>query len=257
MELVRMKNTPSRVGFLDDARGVCILLMVLYHGAYDIAVVFGQNLPFFHWPVMRLVQQLIAGTFILISGVCCRYSRGNFRRGLMVLGVALAMTLFTLLFMREQRILFGVLHFLGCAMILFALCRGTLDRLPVFAGTVAMMMLFIITYPVQNGWLGIPGLLGTALPAPLYGTGFLFPLGFPGPGFFSSDYFPLMPWIFCFMAGSYLGVAFTQGDVPHSLYRSRSPLLAWIGRRSLVIYLLHQPVIYGLLSVFFYFYYRV
>ena len=78
--------------------------------------------------------------------------------------------------------------------------------------------------------------------------GFSFPwltvLGFAPYGFASSDYFPLFPNLGYFLLGAVLGRA---------LYAERKSLLPggnppakalqWMGRRSLLIYLLHQPIL--------------
>jgi len=239
---------PERVVLLDEIRGFCLLLMILYHGAFDIIYIFGFDIPAFHWPVLRVAQPLVAGVFILISGICCHYSRSNLRRGALALGVGVLMSLITWRIMPDMRILFGILHFLGATMMLFALARQALDRLPVFWGLFVMAALFAFTLLVPQGRLGLPGPFGINLPRALYRTPFLFPLGFPSPGFFSSDYFPLIPWLFCFFAGSYLGVLSTQGGLPRFFYHSHARPLAAMGRRSLIIYVLHQPVLYGLLT---------
>ena len=76
----------------------------------------------------------------------------------------------------------------------------------------------------------------------------------PGP-IFSTDYFPLLPWLFLFWVGYFLHqLAGRAGMEP--LRRSVCPPLGWmgrhsLGRHSLVIYLLHQPVILGVLTMTF------
>lgn len=77
--------------------------------------------------------------------------------------------------------------------------------------------------------------------------GFLFPLGLHPLIFASADYYPLLPWIFLFLAGYWLGVAFLQRRAPEFCYREHLSALGWIGRHALIIYLVHQPVVYGVL----------
>lgn len=238
---------PRRAGFLDEWRGLAILLMILYHASYDIVFVFHLNAPMFEWRITPYIQLFICGSFIFVSGACCRYSRSSLKRGVLLLCIAMLMTAVTYYFMYGQRILFGILHFLGAAMILFALFNRLLDRLPVFGGAVLMAALTILTWNVPQGTIGIPGLFALPLPAFLYRTAFLFPLGFPGPGFYSADYFPLLPWIFWFFTGSYVGVLFASGDMPRCLYRTHIKPLAALGRYSLPVYVLHQPVLYGVI----------
>ena len=63
-------------------------------------------------------------------------------------------------------------------------------------------------------------------------------------GFFSTDYFPLLPWLFLFWAGFFLHHLVGRERM-QPLRRSVCPPLGWLGRHSLVLYLLHQPVILG------------
>ena len=75
-------------------------------------------------------------------------------------------------------------------------------------------------------------------------------LGFYPFGFFSADYFPLIPWLFLFWTGFYL-YHLVGKERLEPLHRSVCPPLGWLGRNSLMLYLLHQPVIYGVLTVVF------
>lgn len=242
----------ARVGLIDELRGLAIVLMVVYHLFFDLVYLYGVNVPAFHSPVLGFLQPFFAGVFIFISGVACRYSRSNLKRGAVCFGLGLALTLATLLFVPDELILFGILHFLGVAMMLYALLARALDKLLPLPGLLVFAALFAVTYPVPYGKVGI-GPVSAALPAALYDTGFLFPLGLPGTGFFSSDYFPLVPWLFLFFAGTYAGVYFKSGRMPGWCYKTHVPPLAFAGRHTLMIYLAHQPVVYMLLYGIFWF----
>ena len=90
------------------------------------------------------------------------------------------------------------------------------------------------------------------LPASLYRNLLTAYLGFPNPGFFSTDYFPLFPWFFLFLTGHFLHRLLEEKDLNQRLFsRGQVPVLNWMGRHSLIIYLLHQPVLYGLCLLFF------
>ena len=69
-------------------------------------------------------------------------------------------------------------------------------------------------------------------------------LGFPGPGFVSSDYFSLLPWLLLFWTGYFL---YRLRPAEPLLPDIRLPGFSAMGRHSLLIYLLHQPVLYALL----------
>lgn len=247
MEYIRAMK-PRRVGFLDEVRGFILLLMVAYHAAYDIIYIFGLDIPIFHSRLLEFLQPFVAGMFVVISGIACRYSRSNLKRGAKALLFGMLLTAVTLRVMPEQAIYFGILHFMGTAMILFALMRPAFDRLPPMTGVILFVVLFAATYHLPDGYLGFGAFYRAALPASLYLRRYLLPLGFAGAG---SDYFPLFPWLFLYFAGTYAGVFFANGMLPDWFYRTRSKALAAIGRRAIVIYLLHQPVTMAVLWAIF------
>ena len=67
-------NSRQRVWFLDEARGLSILLMVLHHGAYDAAFLLGWPLDFLSAGWFGIIRTFFAGVFVLISGCACRFS---------------------------------------------------------------------------------------------------------------------------------------------------------------------------------------
>ena len=100
---------------------------------------------------------------------------------------------------------------------------------------------------------GFESLVLCTLPDWLYRNHLTAYLGFPHSGFFSTDYFPLVPWIFLFLTGLFLfRITNDKGWNEKLFARGQVPLLNLIGRNSLLVYLLHQPVLYGLGMLFFY-----
>ena len=79
----------------------------------------------------------------------------------------------------------------------------------------------------------------------------LFPLGLHDSGFASADYFPMMPWFFLFIAGSYFGIIAKDGRLPKFCYPTHIKWLAVVGRYTIWIYVLHQPIIYFIFSLIF------
>ncbi len=238
---------PSRVFLLDELRGFLILYVIVYHFLYDLCL-FGLVSPTFMFSTsMEHLRNFFVGILMGISGICCHLSRSNWRRGLKTLGAALLVSAVTLLVMREQAILFGILHFFGCAMLLYAPLKRPLSRVPAWVGISLSFLLFFLTFSVKERLFGIAA-FGWAVPLPsfLYQTPFLFPLGLPSSAFRSSDYCPLLPWFFLFLAGSFCGRAVKEGLFPRGFYRSHCKPLAAIGRHTLLVYLVHQPLIYGL-----------
>ena len=222
-----LTSTRHRVVLYDELRGLMILSMLVYHLCYDLAEL--VELPGMGWfdsAAADVWQLSICGTFLLISGACCTFSRSNLRRGLRLLGLGILLTVVTALFVPDQLIVFGLLHFLGVAVLLTTLLKPMLERIPTAGGIVGMLVLFLLTDHLHDGWFGLTPQLSIALPDCLYRSNWLCFLGFYGPDFFSSDYFPLLP-AWC--------------------YRSHCPPLALLGRNTLWIYLLHQPVLYAIL----------
>ena len=244
----------GRIYLMDELRGFAVFCMVFYHGFYTFAYLFhwafGEALLRFFMPA----EPWFAGLFILISGISSNLSHSNLARGAKLLVIALAVSLVTGLVVPQERILFGILHFLSVCMLLFggleALRKKRGRPAPPFrwGELAAFAALFALTLRVPSGFAGIPYLLEIPLPAGLY-VYWLSPLGFCSPDFFSADYFPLLPWVFIFFAGTVLGRLAAAGKFPRFAYPSRIPFFSWIGRHALVIYVLHQPVIFALSSL--------
>ena len=237
---------------MDEVRGLDILLMVAYHTFYMAGWVFdlewGRSLFLFFLPV----APFFAGVFIFICGVSCRLSHSKWKRGGLLALLAAAVSLVMWLadvtnILPGETIWFGILHFLAAAILLFALLRPLLDKIPPWAGILACVVLFVLTYhiPAKDGsYFGLPGLFQWELPSSLVQNTFLYPLGI---GYVvSSDYFPLLPWIFCFLAGAFIGVWARQQRFPDWMYRRRVPFFSFVGKHTLLIYIAHQPIAYAL-----------
>jgi uncharacterized membrane protein len=77
------------------------------------------------------------------------------------------------------------------------------------------------------------------------------PLGFYNANFFSADYFAIIPWIFMFIFGAFIGKYASEGAFPQWTYKKHCKLFAFVGRNSLWFYLAHQVAIYAVLYAFF------
>lgn len=235
---------PGRYALLDTLRGFAVVNMVVFHGVYDWVYVFGRPAAWFTGTAgAYLWQQGICWTFILVAGAVFPLGRRPCRRGLTVFGCALVLTAVTVLAMPSEQILFGILHFLGLAMLLTApLCKWLL-RVPAAAGAAGSFLLFLLTKPLPYGGLGLGDALLWRLPAALYSQRWTFPLGLMGPGFYSADYFPLLPWLFLFWTGMYLWRALSARWGVRLAGLRPAPGLGWLGRHSLAVYMVHQPLL--------------
>lgn len=242
----RQKAPASRYALLDELRGLDLISMMLFHVCWDLVFLFDMNMRWYAGTPGRLWQQAICWVFILLSGFCVPLGRHMLRRGTVVFGAGAVVTLATLVFMPEGRVIFGVLTFLGTAMLLTGVLEPVLKRTPPLVGLAVSAVLFAVCYPVGSGWVGLGG-WKLMLPQSLYANYFTAFFGFYPDWFYSADYFGLLPWLFLFWAGYYLHKAVGRRRM-EPLRRSVCPALGWVGRHSLVLYLLHQPVIYGVLS---------
>ena len=240
-----------RFHLIDALRGLALVNMLGMHFLYDVNVVFGKEPGWYLRPGVRLWQQYICWSFILIAGFSYDWGRAkNLRRGLTLNLLGLAITAATLIAVPSEAIWFGILNFMGCAILLTVPLEKHLDRLPPLLGLGLSLLLFALFYRVDSGVLGLGSLFSWKLPRALYTCRVLTPLGFPHPDFRSSDYFPLLPWLFLFWCGFYLKRLFDRCEVCRRAARIKIPLLSALGRRTLWVYLLHQPVLMGICMLF-------
>ncbi|MBR1628218.1 MAG: DUF1624 domain-containing protein, partial [Lachnospiraceae bacterium] len=177
--------------------------MISYHACWDLFYIKGVNLPFFADSFGFVWQQSICWTFILLSGFCIGIGRHPLRRGAVVFGAGLLVSVVTFLFAYEERILFGVLTFLGSAMLIFGWTRRVWERVPAALGLGVSALLFGAFYKINQGVLLWPG-VEVSLPSVLYANAFSTFWGFKEPYFFSTDYFSFFPWFFLFLCGYFL-----------------------------------------------------
>lgn len=241
----------KRIHLMDELRGFAVFCMVFYHGFYTLAFLMGRSWGEWLYRFFMPAEPWFAGLFIFIAGISSNLTHSNLVRGVKLLGVALLVTLATAIAVPDELIVFGILHFLSVCMIAFGLLQLLRRRLgrteePPFRlwPVVVCAVLFIVTRYLASGYLQIPFVLRVFLPSGWY-QAWLAPLGLPGPGFSSADYFPLLPWCFVFAAGTVVGRLAKAGKFPAWTYPSRVPFFSFLGRHALLIYVLHQPVIYG------------
>lgn len=241
----------ERYYLLDGLRGLTLLSMIAYHGMFDLVELYGVPVDWF-WKTPGYVwQQSICWTFILLSGFCWSLGSAPLRRGLTVSAGGLVITAATFLFMPSERILFGILTFTGAAMlVLIPLSRG-LERIPAGPGLIGSAVLFFCTRNVNGGTWGFESIILGRVPEELYrGIAMTF-LGFPEPGFFSGDYFSFVPWFFLYLCGYFLHRAVMHREPVKRLLRCRAGFLEWIGKHSLLIYMLHQPALMAIFECIF------
>jgi len=226
------RETPDRIALIDGLRGLAIIMMVFHHFGYDLVNFAGVDAALIENPVVYILQPIFIGLFMFISGVSCRFSHSNIKRGIRIFAFGLVVTGVT--WAMGMPAWFGILHFLGLSSIICGLLLPYIDRLP----TKIALPLFVLLFLATN-----------ALTAPSVATDLFFWLGFRSAEFSSSDYFPLFPWIFVTLSGLSLGRYVTDRRLPEWFYSIKVPFFAAVGRNTLLVYLLHQPVLYGIVQL--------
>lgn len=217
------------------------MMMITFHILFNL-MFFGDYPYVLDAGFWSYFQQTTAGLFFLIAGIAMTlsYARADdrsfwriFRRGGKIFAWGMVITVVTWFFLPEDFVIFGVLHCIGISIILaFPFLKRQLWALPV-----GVLCLVAGNY-LENFTFPFPWLLW---------------LGFVPKQFYTVDYFPLLPWFGLFLLGIFLGgLLYPSGQRRFPFPASpRFPLLRgvmFLGRHSLVIYLLHQPVLLALLA---------
>ena len=220
----------ERISWLDGWRGAVCWMMLVYHLLFDMMMFGWLSYEDLMSVPMVLFEKVIAYSFILCAGISATLTRSNLRRGVITLGAAVLVTAAS--YIVQAPILFGILHFLGIAMLLYAWIGKALSRLRSPVVPFVCLLLFVVTHILTDR------VLVTAR--------WLFWLGFRYDGFVSYDYFPILPYIFLFLLGTRAGLLLTENRERLPILNKQAPaVLTWPGRRTLWIYLVHQPVLYG------------
>ena len=240
----------QRYHLIDALRGFALLNMIVFHLLYDIFVIYRGD---FHWatvPWIVVWERIDCALFIIISGVSLNFTNRGIRNGIKLNLLGFLIAAVTAIVIPEQAIYFGVLNLLGCAMLLCQAAKPSLNRLNPFIGTLFCLVLYALTYGVPTGFIGVFDTPLVMLPKGLYAFRALAFLGFPDKGFFSTDYFPLLPWIFLFACGYFMWRAVSAIGALR-LFRFKIPPLCFLGRHTLIIYIIHQPLLMGICALIF------
>ena len=235
---MKMAKRKERIVIIDALRGLAVVLMVIHHFLYNCVYFLGAPKWLFSNPVFDVLHYIFAGLFIFLSGVSSRFSRGNIKRGL--IAIALSIVISAVTYYIEMPIWFGVLHLLGFSMLFFGLTRKLWDKIPRKAVPFIFIAL-IIASALSVEYLPLVGEGVVARVA-------LSILGWPQQGFRSYDYFPVLPWIFVSLLGTWAGLYIVERKLPLWFYEFSVPIFPAIGKKALIVYILHQPVLYGLIQ---------
>lgn len=251
-----MKTAKNRIALLDEIRGFCVLCMIFYHSFIFMYEQFGITFGYEAYTFFLPVQPFFSCMFIFICGICCNFSHSNLKRGLKLVPLALALSFVTIVVLPKlgfvnTEISFGILHFLSIAILLYALLARPLSKVPPLLGIVmCIALMYLFRLWESEGVISVYGDIAYAYPKELHNVSWLFPFGIQGAGYFSADYFPLIPYLFVFFFGTFVGVLIKNGKVPEFAYPVRIKPLYWLGTNSLLVYIVHLPIVYVLLMFY-------
>jgi len=243
------KKIAQRFWEIDFLRGIAIIMMVFYHLLYNLHYFAHYNVNVYSGFWMYFAR-VTATTFIFLVGasLSISFSRTKkiykdknklftkyLRRGLKVFSWGLIITLVTRIFLGKAFVIFGILHLIGISIIL------------------AYPFLKLCYWNLSIGLLCV--FLGAYLKGFAFNFYWLSWLGLRPAQFYSVDYFPLLPWFGVVLIGIFFG------NLVYSDYSRRFQLadisffsgikvLCFLGKHSLLIYLLHQPLIIAVLYLF-------
>jgi uncharacterized membrane protein len=224
-----------RYAAIDALRGFAIVLMIAYHASFDLNYHGWIHQDFNHSPFWLVARACIVSLFLLLAGISLVLnaqradSTSFWRRQAKLLAACVAVTLGSYLMFPQSFIFFGILHFILLASLLGRFC-------------------------VRFNYLNLPlGLLillaGINYSNTLFNEPLLQWVGFMTYKPFTEDYVPFFPWFGVVLTGIFLGKLIVANP---AWLKERQPVmrpLALAGRHSLAIYLLHQPVLLGILSM--------
>lgn len=230
-----MKGMPPdsrRSALLDALRGVAILGMITYHIAFDLSLFWGSDIDVEHGAWWFLARAT-AITFLLVSGMAVAFSEEQslslslkdrwskrIQRSLLIALCALLVSFATYLLDSETYVRFGILHLLAVSRLILPLTLR-LKRWNILLG--ALIIALFHTVPFVRD------------------TSLLLPFGIVPPAFATVDYFPIVPWIGVLLMG--MGSVQLKFIRDFFIHQRSQTLLTAVGRRSLLIYLIHQPII--------------
>jgi uncharacterized membrane protein len=231
---------PARVrhAAIDALRGIGICLMVAYHFTFDLAYFRVVRIDFNHDPFWLASRALIVTIFLSTVGmslVLARHANASpqafWRRIALIAACAILVTIASYVTFPQTFITFGVLHAIAvCSVLAAPLLRYPRTALALGAAIVALGTM--VQLPVfDQPWLNWVGMM-THKPA-------------------TEDYVPIFPWLGVVLIGIAAGHAMLRPgrEALAGMDRAAPGWLAWLGRHSLLIYMVHQPVLLGVLRV--------
>jgi len=228
----------SRIEGIDTLRGLAIVAMIAYHFTFDLRYFGVVRADFENDPFWLGARAAIVSSFLLLVGVSLHLARqfnvptARFARRVAIIALcALVATIGSYAIFPERFIYFGILHCIAVASVIARPLAGR-PMLALALGVAAIVAGLVVSHPFfdtrATSWVGF----NTVKPA-------------------TEDFVPLFPWIGVVLLGIALGHELVRRDYLPVAPLARAPqVLRWLGRHSLAVYMVHQPILLGVLWLF-------
>ena len=243
-----MRDIKNRFWELDSLRGIAIIVMIIFHIFYDLYYFGISNIKLQSYPIFFLFLPF-AMIFLFLVGISLTLSYNKAKktlsekeifikfiiRGLKIFGFGLLVTIITFFYLIKGFVIFGVLHCIGISIILsYPFVKQKFFSL--FFGFILII-------------------LGLILNNFSFDFSYLVWLGFIPNNFYTIDYFPLLPWFGIVLFGIFVGNMLYPNskrnfNIPDLSNNILVRFLSFLGRNSLLIYLIHQPIIILIINLF-------
>ena len=213
----------QRIAGLDQIRGVGVLLMIIFHFCYDLKAYSLPSIPnesklFWYW-----LPRLIVFIFLFCVGFSIRVAHPNevkwkpfWRRFLLIAGSAAMISMTTYFLFPDRWVYFGTLHCIA----LCSLCSIPFRHRPKLSLLLSILIITpVILVEFSYPWINI--------------------------GHQSMDYEPFLPWFYVCLLGIFVESTgfLSKFEIPTA---AGGRILTILGKKALIIYLIHQPILYGM-----------
>jgi len=232
-------NTPQRLVLVDALRGIAIALMVIYHFCYDLTYFKLAYFDFYQDEFWLQFRNFIVSSFLFIVGVSFTLAtqkdlnwKSFNKRLMLIFSAALIISVVTYFIFPGRTIFFGILHFIAFATVA-ALCFYKL-----YWSNLIIGLAFIIT--------------GLNIKLAMFDNTWFSWIGFVTHKPATEDFVPVFPWFGVVLMGMFAGKFFLtkQNFIRFAISFPKAGQFNWLtlaGRNSLLIYLIHQPILMGIL----------
>lgn len=222
-------SNKKRITELDFWRGIALLLMVYFHLIWSMNQMYGYHVFFSSW-INFYIGKISAILFILISGIVFSFGKFHIKRFIILASIAITISIVTYVYNSDYFIKFGIIHFFALSSLVAILFKR-----------INKYMLLGIGIAIITGWFWIHAI-------PVH-SDYLFFLWFVSSSFQSTDFYPLIPRFGIYLIGMWLSKI---------LYASKKNIfwnifnvgpINFVGTNTLIIYLIHQPIIILILYI--------